>query len=477
LTGRRILVGATAIVLAAAWSPVSIAQEPVLFEEAASGILELSGHSRLEIEGFAGTVFVRAGKQGELRYSAATRTQRRVAHPVALWLRGSKIIFRPVAGFEADELILEIALSEGVRLQIDKHGGKVQVASVLADVSVRAVESEVDIRGAGEAVSVELEGGTLRLENLAGRLSVRGTKVRSVDLVRLTGALDLSLSESAIKASNTGPLKIDLDDSTLDVTGLVGGIAGNAIDSRLGLANTRGGGSLQLEDTPLSIVGSRGSFEIDTDAEFTFRKLAGRLKVTGFGATVIGDGHSGEVVIDDQDARVSLKSIGGPVVLSGHALNVELVEIANMVTMQLVASEVSAEKIRAGIEVHNEFGDVSVKGVEGPTTITNRNGNVLAQDLTGSANIEAAGAEVRVEWKAIGRERDSRIENSAGDVYVVFPAGAGGKLEAEADSIESDVEELRIGADGRFANGLFGNMDTPTVTVRASGRLVFSQRQ
>ena len=102
MTGGRILVGATAIVLAVlAWSPVSFAQEAVLFEEASSGILELSGHSRLDIEGFAGTVFVRAGKRGELRYSAATRTARREPHPVALWLRGGKIIFRPVAGLEA----------------------------------------------------------------------------------------------------------------------------------------------------------------------------------------------------------------------------------------------------------------------------------------------------------------------------------------------------------------------------------------
>ena len=466
---------ATAIVLAAAWSPVSLAQEPVLFEEASSGILELSGHSSLEIEGFAGTVFVRAGKQGELRYSAATRTVKREPHPVALWLRGRKIIFRPVAGLETDELILEITLPEGLRLRIDHHGGKVQVASVLGDVSVRAVESEVDIRGAAEKVSVELEGGTLRLENLAGLATVSGTKVGTVHLVRLTGAVDLSLLESVIHASAISMLRLDLGNSTLEVEGSVGWISGNAIDSRLELVNVRGGGSLQLENTPLSIKRSRGSFEIDTDAEFTFRALQGTLKVTGFGGAVIGDGHSGEVIVVNRDARISLKNIGGPVVLNGQALKIELVEIRNTVTMHVVDSEVFAERVRGGFEVHNEFGDVSVKGVEGPTRITSRNGSVQARDLTGSVDIEAAGPEVRVEWKTIGRDGDSRIENSAGDVYVVFPAGAGAKVEAEADSIESDIEELRIGNDGRFANGLIGNMKTPTVTLRASGRLVISQ--
>lgn len=474
MTVRRVLIGATAMLLAVAWSPVSFAQESVLFEEASSGILELSGHSSLKIEGFAGTVFVRVGKQGELRYSAATRTVRREPHPVALWLRGAKIIFRPVAGLEADELILEITLSEGLWLHIDKQGGKVQVASVPAEVSVRAVESDVDIRGVGEAVSVELEGGTLRLENLVGSATVRGTGVSDVRLVRLSG-VDLSLSGSAVHARAIRTLVMDLDDSTLDVAGSTGGISGSAIDSRLGFVNANGGGSLLLENTPLSIVQSRGSFEIDTDAELTFRALQGRLKVTGFGGAVIGDGHSGEVIVVNRDARISLKNIGGPVVLNGQALKIELVDIGDTVTMHVVDSEVFAERVKGGFEVHNEFGDVSVQGVEGPTRITSRNGSVLARDLSGSVDIEAAGPEVRVEWKVIGRDGDSRIENSAGDVYVVFPAGAGAKVEAEADSIESNIEELRIANDGRFANGLIGNMKTPTVTLRASGRLVVSQ--
>ena len=470
---RGTLVGALLFVLAGAAAP-SLAEDPVLFEEAASGILELAGHSRLEIHGFTGTVFVRAGKKGELRYSAATRTSRREPHPVALWLRGSKIIFRPVAGREADELILEVALSEGVRLVIDKQGGKVQVASVLADVSVRASGSEVDIRGAGEAVSVELEGGTLRLENLAGASEVSGAKIGSVELVRLTGQLNLSLAESVIKASSVSSLELDLSESTLDVAGS-GRVSGSAIDSRLGFINTRGGGSLQLENTPLTLERSRGAFVIDTDSEFTFRALEGTLNVTGFGGAVIGDGHSGEVIVDNRDASVSLKNIGGPVVLSGDALKVDVRGIQNTVTMALVGSEIVAEGIKGGLDVSNEFGDVSVKGIEGPTKIISSNGSVRALDLTGSVEIEAAGPEVHVGWSALGRDRDSRIENSAGDIYVIFPPGSGALLEAEADSIESDLPELEIGEDGHKATGLIGEMKTPTVTVLASGHLVVSR--
>ncbi len=474
MSGRWTLVGAALLVPAIAWSPVVFAADPVLFEEASSGILELDGHSRLEIHGFTGTVFVRAGKQGELRYSAATRTARREPHPVALWLHGGKIIFRPVVGLEADEVILEVAVSEGVRLKIDKHGGKVQVASVLADVSVRATESEVDIRGAGETVSVELEGGTLRLENLAGASTVSGTRIGSVELVRLTGQTSLSLSESTIKASSVSTLELDLSDSTLDAAG-TGRVFGHAIDSRLGLANTSGGGSLQLENTPLTLERSRGTFVIDTDSEFTFRALEGTLKVIGFGGAVLGDGHSGEVTVDNRDAVVSLKNIGGPVVLSGYAMKIELEEIRNKVTMEVVGSDVSAKRIKGGLDVSNEFGDVFVTDVEGPTKIISTHGSVRALDLSGSVEIEAAGPEVRVGWRKLGRDRDSRIQNTAGDVYVIFPSGGGALVEAEADSIESDLEELQIDADGRTAKGLIGEMKTPTVRLQASGRLVISR--
>jgi hypothetical protein len=349
------------------------------------------------------------------------------------------------------------------------------VASVLADVSVRATESEVDIRGAGEAVSVELEGGTLRLESLAGASTVSGTGIGSVNLVRLAGPITLSLSESVIKGSSLNSVELDLSESTFDVAGSSGWISGNAIESRLGLANVRGGGLLQLENTPLTLERSRGAFEIETDSEFTFRALQGTLRVTGFGGAVIGDGHSGEVTVDNRDAVVSLKNIGGPVVLSGDALKIELEEISNTVTMEVVGSEVSAKGIKGGLDVSNEFGDVSVTGVEGPTKIISTHGSVLALDLSGSVEIEAAGPEVRVGWRKLGRDRDSRIQNTAGDVYVIFPSGGGALVEAEADSIESDLEELQIDADGRTAKGMIGEMKTPTVRLQASGRLVVSR--
>ena len=96
-------------------------------------------------------------------------------------------------------------------------------------------------------------------------------------------------------------------------------------------------------------------------------------------------------------------------------------------------------------------------------------------DLTGTAEIDAEGPEVRVGWRSIGRDRDSRIENTAGDIYVDFPAGSAARVDAEADGIESDLEELQITDDGRHANGLLGNAEKPTVTLRASGRLFVSQ--
>jgi hypothetical protein len=468
---RWILACAAALVFSAIWTPHAFAADPILFEEAASGILELDGHSRLEIRGFAGTVFVRAGKKGELRYSAATRTARREPQPVGLWLRGGTILFLPVAGHETEELILEIALSEGVRLVIDKQGGKVQVASVLADVTVRASESAVDIRGVGGAVSLDLEGGSLNLANLSGAASVSGSDVGIVTLDRIQSQIELTLSGSAITAKLLQSVVLDLSESTLDIDGAGGSVSGNAMDSRIGLASGRAGGTLELENTPLALDRSRGRFEIETDAEVTFRSLEGSLALTGFGGSVTGDGHSGEVKVANRNALVSLSNIAGPLHLSGDGLTVELAEISNTVTMELVSSEVSAQGLKGGLEIKNEYGDISVKGVEGHTKIENANGNVQALELVGSAEIRAAGPEVRVVWTTLGRDQDSHIENTEGDLFVVFPVNATASIEAEADSIETNLEELDVDGSGRQARGQIGRTKTPAVSLYASGRL------
>ncbi|NIL99512.1 MAG: hypothetical protein GTN89_00800 [Acidobacteria bacterium] len=463
-----------AVLAGACVAPVHGA-DAVLFEEATSGILELAGHTRLEVAGFNGTVFVRAGKQGELRYSAATRAARKDPHPVALWLRGGTIIFRPVAGQEADEIILNVALSEGVRLDIEQSGGKVQVASLLADVNVRARNSEVDIRGAGEEVAVELEGGTLNLENLLGPATVRGAELSSVQLQRLSGSLVLSLSRSTVNAFGLQVAELDLSETAIDIEGCAGTVSGTAVDSRMSFSKVRGGGTLDLENTPLALRDSRGAFVVKTDAELNFGALGGTLNVTGFGGAVVGDGHAGEVAVDNRDARVALTNIGGPVVVSGDTLQVELKEVANTVKLELVGSQVNAEGVKGGIDVTNEYGDVRVRSVQGLTKIVNRNGNVQALDLSGSANIEAEGPELRVEWRALGRDRDSRIENAGGDLFVVFGAGDGGTIEAKADSIETDLDELKIDGDGQTASGEIGEAKTPTINLEASGRLVVSR--
>jgi len=464
-----------AVALAALAASSSVALEPVLFEEAASGILELADYSRLRVEGFAGTVSVRAGKPGELRYSAATRATKREARPVALWLRGSTIIFRPVAGLEAEVLILEIAVSEGVQLEIEKKGGKVQVSGVSEDVSVDSVDAEVDIRGVPGRVSATLEGGRLRLESLGPQAIVSGTGLEAVDLVRVMGGVRLTLSESSVRAETVGPMELDLDRTTFDLTGSTGGISGTVSEGRLKLADVRGGGSLVLEETPLDLADSRGAYEIDTDSDLNFRSLAGSLNVRSFGGAVTGDGHAGEVTIGNRDANVFLKNIGGPIVINGDTLKITLAETRNTVHAELIGSEVMAEGLKGALEIRNEFGDISVKGIEGPAKITNRNGNVHVLDLTGTAEIDAEGPEVRVGWRSIGREGDSRIANTGGDLYVNFPVSQGARIEAQADNIESDLEELRIAADGRHANGLLENAKSPTVTLSASGRLVVSK--
>ena len=371
------------------------AQEEVLLEEAASGILELEGHNRLEIEGFAGTVNVRAGKPGELRYSAATRTTRRVAHPVALWLRGKTMIFRPLAGQESDELILEIAVSDGVRLDVRKKGGKVQVFGLLNDVSVKAVNSAVDVVTVEGPVDVQLQGGQLRLQDLAAEVTVDASDVNPIEMKRLKHGGSVSLRNSLATVGMVGgTLEFDIVESGLKVAESRAQLRGTAIDSRLRLFGVRGGAILQLEDTSINLERCKGNFDVETDADLTLKTLDGDLKVTGFGGLVHADGVSGSVSVENRNAEVTLSNIAGPVVLGGEELQVKLSALTDGLTVQLSGSQIEGSGLVGELDVTNDFGDVAFDNVRGDTRIVNRNGSVSVVGLVGSLEIEAEGPEV-----------------------------------------------------------------------------------
>jgi hypothetical protein len=76
---------------------------------------------------------------------------------------------------------------------------------------------------------------------------------------------------------------------------------------------------------------------------------------------------------------------------------------------------------------------------------------------------------VEVSWSELPTQENSTIVNEEGQLRLLLPQAGRCRIEAESDSgnIESELQEVRVTDDGRFANGLFGGADEPVIQATA----------
>src|SRR6185295_15499190 len=141
------------------------AEEPTLIGEVADGITELQGETRLEIAGLSGSLSLRVGQAGSIRFAARSLADRTEERKVALWSEGKTLRLIPPAGKSGAGLLVEVA-----------------VPSDLAEIRIEAADSKVASNDLGGRVgivgrrldlAVERQMGELRLEieDSAGHVS------------------------------------------------------------------------------------------------------------------------------------------------------------------------------------------------------------------------------------------------------------------------------------------------------------------
>ena len=82
------------------------ADEPTLIHSESGGFITLEGESRVRVSGLKGTVAVRTGKEGELRYEVRSLDKRREERPIGLWLDGNAFEIAPLEGTVDGTLVL-----------------------------------------------------------------------------------------------------------------------------------------------------------------------------------------------------------------------------------------------------------------------------------------------------------------------------------------------------------------------------------
>ena len=474
---RRLTAALLAFAAGTALASFSAAQEPILFSEDSAGIVELSGHNRLEIRDIRGTISVRVGKEGELRYMCRARDNRRTERPIALWIEGHTLTLRPLEGREDEELLIEVAVAPDVRVRAEVEESKLLVYGLQGALNVTARNATVDVRGVAGSVEVEARGGSVRIENAEQDVTLDGKEIEA-ELRRIGGFLTLTLRDSTAKLNSlSGSVEADLDQSTMFGLTIQGAIRADASGGSIELRDARRGGNLRLDETTLVLAQTRGLYEVETNADVEFQNIDGPLHVNSFGGALRGTGSGGAVRIVTSDAEVLLENMGGETRIEGSHLKVRVKSVKGDLHIDAIQSEVEVLQADGKVEVRNEFGDVTVRKASKAVRIDSSAGNVRAYELRGPLELRADGNQVDVSWTAMGREKDSFVENRGGDLIVVFPMKAGCRIDAQARNgrVESRLPgSVRVSDDGRKASGSLGRVTRPTIQLRAAGNLYMS---
>lgn len=465
----RILVHVAILTLILVGSDV--AAEATLIAVEGNGRLPLEGERTLALEGLSGTIGVRIGKPGEIRFVSVAGDDRDVEVPLEVWQDGRAIRVRMPADAAPDPIRFEATVPPGVGVEIRDCGPEVTIANVEGDLDVTGSGVGLQAVGIGGAVRLELVDATLRLEVTAGDLDLDLERVEGI-VTRSTGTVVAIIRESRIEIAGVGgELELDAGRSELRVGKIRGQARITARGGKLALDTVDGGGTLQLEDTPLTLTAIQGDVEIETDADIRFEDCKAQLHINSYGGSVRGVGNEGLIEVKTDGSTVDLENVDGPVRVEGDSLQVRLTQITGEVQAFTTSSELVLERLSAVARIEVEYGDVTASRITGKLDVVSRDGNVKVSDQVGPVVLSADGDEVEVGWTSMAWSDDSRIENERGDVTVFLPKQGGCSVSATSKygGVESAIDEVEVSGDGSSAAGVLGRKTRPRLDIFAAG--------
>jgi hypothetical protein len=461
------------VLLLASVSPAVAADEPYVLLEQADGAAAPDGQTRVEVAGIQGTLYLRAGAPGELRFSARSLTNRREERAVALWVVDDVLRFEPPAEHSGEPLLLEVGVPPEMSVHVEAAASHVTLSSLEGPATVEGSELEVEVRGVKGAVELELDDSKLLVAGAEDDLSLRGTGIDG-KVTYVTGFVSVAVRESKLELVEIdGDTDIDLADTSFVIDSMTEMLRLVAVGGEVGALNLRKGLQMELEGAKLELMQVSGPMEVDTDGSVEFRDLDGDLVVHSFGGLVRGIGNAGSLRIDSSDAEVRLENVTGSTRIEGDRLKVSLESMQGDVGVSVTASEVRIQNSKGAVDVSNDYGDVVVKSAQKKVKIASRDGNVLVEELEAPVEIQADGERVMVSWSQVARDENCVIANDGGEVWLTFPTKWGGTVDAvsEYGQVESEIPAVVVSDDGSKAYGTVRRMAQPRIQVKSGGDL------
>jgi hypothetical protein len=436
------------LLLGAAGPPTPAEPTPIL--QASSGTHPIEMATRLEIAGVRGTISLRLGPPGAMRFEARSLDATHGLRAVKLGIEEDGTL---VIGPVSDELILlDVLVSPEVKPSVSASQSKLLVGGLHSDLEVTGEKLEARIRGVQAHVRADVVGGTFYVEGVTG-LELGATDA-SAEVTYVYGTADLDLLGGSLRLEQADEVDAYLEGVQASLTRVSGRTRVTTLGGALRATDLRGGGELTLEETALELRQSAGDFVVETDAALTLLGVEGTLVVRSRGAKIEGK-RLGAVTVESDGAPVVLEEVSGACDVRGTALELSVVSSKETVNVHTAASHVEVKSAEKPVTIENEFGDVEVAGAKERVEVRSRQGTVRVVDLEAALVVTADGPAVEASWVRFNDNENSKVHNESGDLRVRVPASSRCFIEASAPRgrVESGLANVPASEDGHSARG------------------------
>jgi hypothetical protein len=452
------------------------AEEATLIHSESGGFITLEGETLVRVSGMQGTIAVRTGKEGELRYEVRSLDDRREERPIGLWLSGRGFEIAALEETGEERLLLEMAVPPGLDVELELDDSNVQVAGLRSDLVLVGGGLDVDLRGIHGNLTIELVESEVKFDGVSGDVEI-DSEALSLVATRVDGSLGVTLLDSQADIRTvSGEADVDVENTVMVLSELEAGLVLQASGGRVEVYGVKPRSEFRLDGAPLVLSGTLGEASIESDSEIQVSEAKGPVVIRGFGGPIVGKALESRVEITADQALVDLEDVKGKLTINGNDLGVKIKNIEAEAIVRTDSSEVLAEGIAGPLQIHNAYGRVEVHGAKDVVKVVNRDADVLLADVAGSVDVFATGDSVEVGWSEFPADGHHVIANERGGIVVNLPGRTRCRIEAQSKygKISSDIASVRINEDGRFASGVVGGGRGPTIQIRSNGDVLIS---
>lgn len=323
------------------------------------------------------------------------------------------------------------AISEKVKLQVNREGGLLKVTTSRASAGEARVRTHIDID-----TPTPLD---TRITNRHGKIVVEGAKAVNVSgefddmrVVDVTGECVAKNRHGALEViSAVLGCRVDVEYGDAHVEKLLA-------PSRIDVAH----GNLSAVDLAALTANLRFS-------DLQARKIAGALITQGEHSDLRIDDVKGDVTLNNQ-GDIDLQNILGRVSIDNQRGHVRLLKAAAAVIIKNTFEEVAASDVGGLLEITNQHGSIHAHRFSKGAKLETDSEDVKAADFSGPLNITVKRGDVAV--KPIQKVLSPiDIQVDIGDVTLALPDSINALIDAsvERGSVEGNVGALKSSEQGK----------------------------